>query len=60
MPEDHETRNPGSGRFSNDHKPKSLWTWVVPLAIVLAIIFFMPRLLTLFDYPMGHGNTGQV
>jgi len=36
-------------RFARSHKKRSLWTWILPLAGILAIIFLLPRILTLLE-----------
>jgi len=33
----------------NNHKKQSLSTWLVPLAVILAIIIFLPRVIDLLD-----------
>ncbi len=33
----------------NNHKKQSLNTWVVPLVVILAIIFFLPRVIDMLD-----------
>jgi hypothetical protein len=36
-------------RFVRSHKKRSLWTWIFPLAGILAIIILLPRLLALLE-----------
>ena len=40
---------PASGRplVANPHRKRSLRIWIIPLVIVLAVIYFLPRLLEL-------------
>ncbi len=33
----------------SSHKKQSLSTWLVPLAVILAVIIFLPRVIELLD-----------
>jgi hypothetical protein len=33
----------------NHHQKRSVYTWLVPLVIILAIIIFLPRVMDLLD-----------
>lgn len=35
--------------FGHDHQKRSVFPWVIPLLIILAVIIFLPRLVSLFD-----------
>ncbi len=35
--------------FGHDHQKRSLRTWVIPLLVIVAIIFFLPRLVELLE-----------
>lgn len=35
--------------FRHDHKKRSLRTWVMPLLVILAIIFLLPKLVGLLE-----------
>ena len=35
--------------FGHDHQKRSVFPWVIPLLVILAIIFFLPRLVSLLD-----------
>jgi len=43
---DQEKRRP---RIVNSHRKRSLGTWLVPLAVILAVIYFLPRLAELLE-----------
>jgi len=49
MSEDLGQRKTRPSRFGHDHKPKSLRYWLIPLAIAVAAIIFLPRLLALVE-----------
>jgi hypothetical protein len=47
--EDAKPDRPRRRLFGHDHEKRSLRTWVVPLLVIVAIIFFLPRLVALLE-----------
>lgn len=44
MTENREQDKPRRRVIDRNHQKRSLWVWVVPLVVILAIIIFLPRL----------------
>ncbi len=47
--EDSQPDKPRRRLFGHDHQKRSLRTWVIPLLVIVAIIFFLPRLVGLLE-----------
>lgn len=33
--------------FTHEHRKRSLSRWIIPLAVILAVIYFLPRLMAI-------------
>ena len=45
-----DEKKPERGRlFRNDHQKRSVRAWILPLAIIVAVIIFLPKLVALLE-----------
>ncbi len=49
MNDGNNQENPRRGLIRHDLKKRSVRSWVVPLLVVVALIFFLPRLVALLE-----------
>ena len=49
MNEEPDRKEPPRRLIGHGHRKRSLWVWIVPLAIILAVIIFLPKLVALLE-----------